>query len=340
MSWVCRQCTFAHGELDNISFLQCKMCAAQRETPQLAQHSAKRASAASKATAVVFKATAPEVKGARKAAARPQLDKALAPSKNAGSSSHPAKKPKKGHAGAATGGQGRGDVDVEKITRVELAKGHSQCGWCDTEINKGAPRVVRKVYHAAGNFQRSNGNSGYNNGGVMDLFLHPQCAFHAKQQKAPRKVVRCQDCDEQMQKGQWGFCSMLGLAGERCTKSKRDPTWFCPACLKHFFEQETHTELLRGQISAASNLDAPVSWLPADRTSPFNARPTGGPNRALPTDEEARARLRAAFSPLEPEDTAVELHTALQLVIKGALLKDAPNAPTKEALRSGSIPGV
>ena len=226
------------------------------------------------------------------------------------------------------------DDDVEKITRGELAKGHSMCGWCDTPIEKGSPRVVRKMYHAAGKFERSNGAKGFNPGGVMPEFLHPQCAFLAQQQKSPKKRVRCQDCGNPIHCGQWAFCSMLGAAGKRCTQSNRDPTWFCIECLKLFFER--HTALLKGQISAASSLDEAVSWPGfSDRASPFDPRPTGAPNRPLPKEEETRARLRAAFSPLEPADgegdTAVERHRALQRAIKAA-----PTAPTKAALARGA----
>jgi hypothetical protein len=96
---------------------------------------------------------------------------------------------------------------------------------------------------------------------------------------------------------------------------------------------KTHVMFLKGHISAASNITAAVSW-PGfyDRVSPFDSSRTGGPNRGGPKDPKTCDRIRAAFSPLEPadgeEDTAVVRHKALQLVIKAA-----PAAPTKEALR-------
>ena len=76
--------------------------------------------------------------------------------------------------GATTPAPKLGVVRVEKAT---TGRGH--CGWCDTQIEVGSPRVVKHQYHHAGKYSRNNGAStGYNPGGFQDMFLHPQCAWH------------------------------------------------------------------------------------------------------------------------------------------------------------------
>ena len=56
--------------------------------------------------------------------------------------------------GATTPAPKLGVVRVEKAT---TGRGH--CGWCDTQIEVGSPRVVKHQYHHAGKYSRNNGAS-------------------------------------------------------------------------------------------------------------------------------------------------------------------------------------
>jgi hypothetical protein len=88
----------------------------------------------------------------------------------------------------------------------------SHCGWCDTVIEQGAPRVVKGQFHAAGWYSRNNGETeGYTHGGVLRLYLHPQCAWAAVLTK---RDATCSGCATVVKKDTWLFTTRLGTAAQ------------------------------------------------------------------------------------------------------------------------------
>ena len=80
------------------------------------------------------------------------------------------------------------------IVGAELARRDCHCGFCDTLIPRGSPRIIKVQYHAPGAYVRNNGEkTGVNSGGIMPLYLHPQCAWTAMTVTS-KNGVTCSGC--------------------------------------------------------------------------------------------------------------------------------------------------
>ena len=83
------------------------------------------------------------------------------------------------------------------IVGAELARRDCHCGFCDTLIPRGSPRIIKVQYHAPGAYVRNNGEkTGVNSGGIMPLYLHPQCAWTAM--TVTSKAVTCSGCGDNL----------------------------------------------------------------------------------------------------------------------------------------------
>ena len=201
------------------------------------------------------------------------------------------------------------------VVRVEAAKtGRGHCGWCDTLIAQGAPRVVKRQYHGPGDYVRNNGAStGRNSGGVQDLFLHPQCAWT---HLTSSRRATCACCGAGLAPGTWHFATRLGRGSDRCVESGSGKTRQCADCVAALVGR--HRRLLDGHLGARSQFDEPVAWV-AGRTllGERSLRPE-------PAARAEKARLRAVFATTaEAEAGAVDRHRALQATIETALADDA-----------------
>ena len=84
------------------------------------------------------------------------------------------------------------------IVGAELARRDCHCGFCDTLIRRGSPRIIKVQYHAPGAYVRNNGEkTGVNSGGIMPLYLHPQCAWTAMTVTS-KNGVTCSGCGENL----------------------------------------------------------------------------------------------------------------------------------------------
>ena len=228
-------------------------------------------------------------------------------------SSFPGEKRKRDD-GATTPAPKLGVVRVEKAT---TGRGH--CGWCDTQIEVGSPRVVKHQYHHAGKYSRNNGAStGYNPGGFQDMFLHPQCAWHVMCVGGKTKP-KCSMCGEDLSSGSYQLVTILGVPGQRCTKSSSAPVWQCVGCVEHFIHE--HASVLEGYIGEKSQFDEAVPWGERPRKSPFCSVV---PARDEPKGKAAKEAMRAAFRRADEqlERAAVERHRALMKDIAAAMARD------------------
>ena len=208
-------------------------------------------------------------------------------------------------------------VGVVRVEKATTGKGH--CGWCDTPIELGSPRVVKHQYHQPGKYSRNNGEStGYNPGGFQDLFLHPQCAWHVMCVGGKTRP-RCSMCGGELPSGSYHLVTILGVAGQRCTKSSSVPVWQCVGCVGHFIHE--NASLLDGYISEKSQFDEVVPWGERPRKSPFCSVV---PARDEPKGKAAKEAMRAAFRSADEqlELQAVERHRALMKVIEAAMGRD------------------
>ena len=204
------------------------------------------------------------------------------------------------------------------VTRVEAARSSlSHCAWCDTRIEKGAPRVVKRQFHAPGPFVRNNGAShGYNQGGMMDEYLHPQCAWQCT--RVGRRAA-CTRCGASLPQGSWHFATVLSRASARCTASSTAKCWQCCGCLRAFVG--AHRGLLEGWVSEGTQFDEGVAWIGGQTLFGTPCR------RPEPSARDARASVRGAFAALAGAGPAVEAraqaqHRALQAHIRDALTAD------------------
>ena len=214
---------------------------------------------------------------------------------------------------------------INTLTRVEFAPRtannitNSYCGFCDTPIIKGSPRVVHRMYHAPGNFVRNNGDkSGFNAGGEMDLYVHPSCAFH---QRSTHKKTMCRGgCEEKIAAGKWAFVSILGDKKHRCQQSETAPVWLCIPCMETFIN--TYREILRGHISESSQFDEPVAW--SKPTGLFVKIAAGVGKRSRPKAKAVFKQMRRVFhfENQTDEDQAVVVHQALHKIITKAMKQD------------------
>ena len=214
---------------------------------------------------------------------------------------------------------------MNTLTRVEFAPrtadsiANSYCGFCDTPIEKGSPRVAHRIYHASGNFVRNNGDkSGYNPGGEMDLYVHPSCAFH---QRCTKKRTTCKGgCRGNIAAGKWAFVSILGLESKRCQQSKSPPVWLCIPCMETFIN--TYREILRGHISEKSQFDEPVAW--SKPTGLFVKTAAGAGKRSMPKAKMVIKKMRQIFhfENQTDEDKAVVVHKNLHKIITQAFRQD------------------
>ena len=216
----------------------------------------------------------------------------------------------------------RVDDGPEGVHSVERAKtGGGHCGWCDTQIQQGSPRVVKHQYHAPGGFVRNNGAArGVNPGGMMDLYLHPQCAW--THQKVSRREQACSGCRVALKPDTWHFFTRLGIESDRCVESSSGKVWQCADCVRRLVQ--SHQTLLAGHIGEQSQFDEPVAWV-TGRTL------FGGPVvRPGPADQSVKKLLRQVFrsdvaneANEANEAKAVERHRALQNIIRAATKADA-----------------
>ncbi|GMI39686.1 hypothetical protein TrCOL_g132 [Triparma columacea] len=210
-------------------------------------------------------------------------------------------------------------MSASRLT-VEIDQhGLAHCAWCDTGIPKGTSRVARTFFHQPGHYSRNNGaTTGYNQGGLQDLYMHSQCTFQydANPKGQP---AGCTGCGE-MVKPPHRVLSRFGMPGARCTPATSGPLYYCFSCTHDFVQ--THRELLTGYL-AAEQSELPVAWRSA---GPFASSSEGGPP-ALPKDKALRAQYLGCFHfepPQSEEDaaTACSRHDELQNVISEALKQD------------------
>jgi hypothetical protein len=175
------------------------------------------------------------------------------------------------------------------ITGVELSPtDKSHCYWCDTRITKQQARVMWSGHHAAGSFNRNNGETaGENEGGYMTEFAHAGCAFRFAPTVSVRdKRAKCTMCHEACEPGKRAM-SRMGMPHARCTPSNTAPLHICFICLRVFVQK--HTRVLRGFLSP-QQMAAEVAWgVLAPRASPFVAAATAtgvaGGKPVLPIDK-------------------------------------------------------
>eukprot|EP00751_Fragilariopsis_kerguelensis_P049074 CAMPEP_0171036418 /NCGR_PEP_ID=MMETSP0736-20130129/41488_1 /TAXON_ID=186038 /ORGANISM="Fragilariopsis kerguelensis, Strain L26-C5" /LENGTH=290 /DNA_ID=CAMNT_0011481385 /DNA_START=332 /DNA_END=1204 /DNA_ORIENTATION=- len=235
------------------------------------------------------------------------------------------------------------------VHRVELAKsGSSHCGWCDTIIKKGEPRVVKRQFHGPGEYVRNSSSSisgattstrGYNPGGIQDEFLHPQCTWTHMVVNSRGKGVKCRGAspgchnNKLLEPGSWNFVTRMGSVTNRCTESSSGKLWQCKDCVK--FVVTKYRNLLSGHISERSQFKEPVTWISSRKNTLFgnnNDKVTGSTsstshtsNRAESKNRKVKEQLRDVFRDKvlrEKEDEAVARHKALQDIIKEALKND------------------
>jgi hypothetical protein len=228
-----------------------------------------------------------------------------------------------------------GKLGVVCVDRALTPRSH--CGWCDTVIEQGAPRVEKRQFHAAGRYSRNNGETeGYTHGGVLRLYLHPQCAWAAVLAK---RDTTCSGCATVVKKDTWLFTTRLGTPpqperrpphpAQRCKMSTSGNLWQCVGCVKAFVD--LHQDLLSGHICATTQFDMTVAWeLQASQKGVWGQEPM---RAGVPSDKVGKERLRNVFASLAGgEMVAVERHDALQKVIKRALATDKDRANKERGL--------
>ena len=181
----------------------------------------------------------------------------------------------------------------------------SFCGWCDTEIARHTPRVVRRYYVGEK---------------TQDEFMHASCAFHFDDGSWLRHGGRvhsdCAGCAAHIDIDQPRAVSLFSHKPPKprwTPAAGCRPLSFCFPCVRSFVER--HGGLLDGYVSA-QQMAAPVAWRHAKTHSPFNpavGQCEGEP--PLPKDAAGRERFLGLFRGIgsaENEEIAVERHEALR----------------------------
>eukprot|EP00977_Amphora_coffeiformis_P024217 scaffold15108_cov180-Amphora_coffeaeformis.AAC.93 len=134
---------------------------------------------------------------------------------------------RKDDADANAAGTASSATTPEGVVRVEIAvTGKAHCGWCDTIIAQGTPRVVERQYHAAMSYIRNRGAScGYCPVGLisLSLFLHPQCTYGYGYDDEPDSLL---DVPFTSRRRGLAFSTRLGAPCRRCQESKIGKTWY------------------------------------------------------------------------------------------------------------------
>jgi len=232
-----------------------------------------------------------------------------------------------------------------RLTGVELAKsdkGH--CLFCDTRIAQDTPRVVWYLYHKPGAYSRNNGAaSGYNSGGWMNLYAHPQCCFHytvlmdSKNEEKKAPVICCSVCEKTVSDGRV-VQTVTAKAKKRCRKNPgRPPIYHCFSCLRDFLT--AHGQLLNGYLSPQQREES-VAWAPPK--SLWDPR-TRDPVWHLPKSETVRNEYLALFDlsmgdddkldHAANSDEAAQHHVELQEVIGKAMKNDGRSDSTTSESR-------
>ena len=196
---------------------------------------------------------------------------------------------------------------VNGLARVELAKSsHSFCGWCDTAIAVGTPRVARAIGTAVGSRVE---------------YMHAACAFHyddGSWAKGEAHRVNCVGCAKTFAKlEQRRVVSLFSGAPpiprfQSSTGCK--PLSYCYACVAAFTAQ--HSDMLAGYVGARQ-MAASVAWRHGG--TPFNLKRCKG-DPPLPKGKEARVEFLALFVCADDaaEALAVARHEALRQAIEAA----------------------
>jgi hypothetical protein len=209
------------------------------------------------------------------------------------------------------------------VERAVTGKGY--CAWCDTLIAKGEARVARALYHAPGQYIRDSQVSGYNPGGRMHLYLHPQCAWHLADTRRRRTAARCNHCKADIQAG---FCikTLLSSAAKRCSQSSTAALFSHFKCTHQFIQK--HRTLLDGYVGAKQREET-IAWgeKPGALHQYFGqVGATGGAKggvQAVPSDKTAKKDYLNVFkTTAAAEEEAVERHISLQRQIHTRLADD------------------
>jgi len=215
--------------------------------------------------------------------------------------------------------------------RVERDQsGRAHCAWCDTGIAEGTPRIARAFHHAAGAFSRNNGAAtGYNPGGLQDMFMHVQCALRYDDNPRGSPAACAGGCGMHCAPLR-RMLSRFGSAGARCIPSSSAPLYYCFPCAKAFVRR--HRELLVGHISVRQ-AQLNVGWVGWGYAGLFPAPGQGNVGGPPPLPKD-KALLEAfldcfRFDPPQTaaeEESACDRHESLQLSIRAALAKDRSRA--------------
>lgn len=208
----------------------------------------------------------------------------------------------------------------DSLVGVELAKsGRSFCGWCDTPIFSGTPRVLRRYQYSYGGSQPP--------GGMVE-YMHAACAFHFDDGKLGRSTRSttsspskpCVGCATPFGNSQPKVVSLFSPQPPRKrfepNPNGLKPLLYCYKCVRSFVSE--HAQLLNGFIGS-QQMAAPVAWQHR-ACSPFDTAAVrkegqykGEPS--LPRNEAARKEFLALFACGDGETQAVERHVALRHTI-------------------------
>eukprot|EP00947_MAST-08B_sp_MAST-8B-sp1_P001544 g1544.t1 len=198
------------------------------------------------------------------------------------------------------------------------------------------------MYHAEGTFSRNNGEkTGYNRGGLQEVFLHPQCTFRyapAPPGSAKQRAAKCSGCGQQTSEGRRAL-TCFGAKGARCTMSSSGPSYYCFKCTKDFVQR--HDSLLLGYLGVGQ-AEANVAWAVPLRSSPFAAAPDrwgGGPPPRSQNKDVRKEYLQCfRLGGEEDERAALKRHAELQAVISSALAEDRELARQAAAAAAAEPP--
>jgi len=195
------------------------------------------------------------------------------------------------------------------------------------------------MFHAPGHFIRDGDKtkSGYNPGGRMHLYLHPQCAWHAVdiRKRQRHHPAKCNHCQEEIKEG---FCiqTLLSSAAKRCSKSSTPPLFSHYQCTRDFVQR--YRVLLDGYVGAQQRGEK-VAWRKSGAMEKFcgqadKGKGIGGKGIAderkgiggapvLPADATAKQEYLDVFRTNgAAEEAAVVRHGALQRLIRSRIADD------------------